>query len=145
MLHAKFQDHEFSHIWAWRHLCHVTCIIFINYRFPFLRRLYIKLVGSAVLEEKMFERCGRRTDRRILELGYIISSPCEPGGSGELLIIGGLNRLNGYPTSPSASEVVTHYYVSPLQGWGDILVFPVRLSVGLSVCLSVCHKIVSAL
>ena len=58
----------------------------------------------------MFEHCGRRTDGWMLELGYTIRSPCEPGGSGELLIIGGLNRLNGYLTSPSASEVMTHYY-----------------------------------
>ena len=40
------------------------------------------------------------------------------------------------------------YYVSPLEGSGDILFFPLRLyvcvSVGLCVCLSVRHKIVSA-
>ena len=59
----------------------------------------------------MFDHCGRRTDGRMLELGYTISSPCEPGGSGELLIIGGLNRLNGYLTSSSASEVMTHYCI----------------------------------
>ena len=91
MLHAKLQDHVFYHIWAWRHRCHVTWIIYINYRFPFLRRLYIKLVGKAVLEEKMFKHCGRRTNGQMLELGYTISSPCEPAGSGELLIIGGYN------------------------------------------------------
>ena len=39
----------------------------------------------------MFEHCGRRTDGQMLVLGYTISSPCEPVGSGELLIIGGYN------------------------------------------------------
>ena len=33
------------------------------------------------------------------------------------------------------------YYVSPLQGSGDILFFPLRLSVGLSVCLWVCLSV----
>ena len=42
------------------------------------------LIGQAVSEEKIFENGGRRTDGRTTELGYTISSPCEPDGSGEL-------------------------------------------------------------
>ena len=40
----------------------------------------------------MFEHCGRRTNgrttdgRRTPHHGYTISSPCEPNGSGELII-----------------------------------------------------------
>ena len=53
MLHAKFQDHRTSGsgeedffkvlpYMAWRHLCHVTWTIYINFRSPFPRRLHIK-------------------------------------------------------------------------------------------------------
>ena len=50
------------------------------------------LIGKVVSEEKIFENGGRqtptdgRTDGRRLD-GYIISSPCEPNGSGELIIL----------------------------------------------------------
>ena len=37
-----------------------------------------------VSEEKMFEHCGQQ--RQTPEHGYTISSPCDPEGSGELII-----------------------------------------------------------
>ena len=46
------------------------------------------LIGQAVSEEKIFENGGRTTDGRTTDgcrlIGYTISSPCEPNGSGEL-------------------------------------------------------------
>ena len=54
MLHAKFQDHMSSGYWGRRvlkvftiygrggPLGHVTWTIYINFRSPFLRRLYMK-------------------------------------------------------------------------------------------------------
>ena len=38
-------------------------------------------------------------------------------------------------------EIKEINYVCPLQGSGDILFFPLRLSVGLFVCLSVCLSV----
>ena len=38
----------------------------------------------------------------------------------------------------------TYSYVSPLQGSGDILFFPSRPSVGLSVCVSVCLSVIKS-
>ena len=65
----------------------MTWTIYINFRFPFPRRLHINfaLIGQAVSEEKMFEIVNGRqtTDGRTPEHGYTISSPCEPDGSGE--------------------------------------------------------------
>ena len=56
----------------------------------------LALIGEAVSEEKMFKHCRRRRQRqrpqqrqrrqRMPEQGYTISSPCEPNGSGELII-----------------------------------------------------------
>ena len=64
------------------HLGHVT--IYINFRFPFPRRLHIKFGfdwPSGFREEDLLKwwTGGRRLD------GYTISSPCEPKGSGELI------------------------------------------------------------
>ena len=47
------------------------------------------LIGQAVSEKKIFENGGRRTDGRTddgrtLDHGHLISSPCEPNGTGEL-------------------------------------------------------------
>ena len=69
-------------------LGHVTWIIYIHFRSPFLWRLPINLslIGQAVSEEKIFEIVdGRRTDDGATpEYGYALSSPCEPHGSGQL-------------------------------------------------------------
>ena len=45
------------------------------------------LIGLSVSEEKMSENCGWTDGRRTQEHGYIISSPCEPDSSGELIIV----------------------------------------------------------
>ena len=46
------------------------------------------LVGQAVSEKKIFEIVdGRTTDGRTPDHGHPISSPCEPNGSGELIIL----------------------------------------------------------
>ena len=53
MLHDKFQDHRtsgsgeyflkvFTMFWHGGHLCHVTWTIYINFFYPFPRRLQIK-------------------------------------------------------------------------------------------------------
>ena len=60
-----------------------------KYHSPYPRRLHINLglIGPAVLEKKMFEIVYDDDDddgRRLV--GYTISSPCEPNGSGELKI-----------------------------------------------------------
>ena len=65
------------------HLGHVTWIIYINFRSPFLRMLHVKFGFdcSVVSEEKIFEIVdGRRTDDdgRTPEHGHPISSPCKP-------------------------------------------------------------------
>ena len=47
----------------------------------------------------MFEKCGRTTDddgRRTPDAGYTISSPCEPEGSGELIIKKNITTLNNH-------------------------------------------------
>ena len=84
MLHAKFQDHRtsgsgeedflkvFTIYGHGGHLGHVTRTIYINFLFPFLRRLHIKFGfdWTAVSEEKMFENGERRQQRRTPEHTY---------------------------------------------------------------------------
>ena len=67
------------------HLGHVTWIIYINFRTPFLRMLHMKF-GFDWPSGFRGEDCGQTTDaygrqttdRRTSEHGHPISSPCEP-------------------------------------------------------------------
>ena len=65
------------------HLGHVTQTLQTNFRSPIPLRLHMKfgLIGPAVLEKKLFENGGRRTDVRPW-LYYKLTN--EPKGSGEL-------------------------------------------------------------
>ena len=69
------------------HLGHVTQMPRTKYRSPYPRRLHIKYGFDlpSGFGEVFFEHCERRTDGRRLD-GYTRSSPCEPNGSGELII-----------------------------------------------------------
>ena len=62
----------------------MTWAIYINFGFPFPRRLHIKF-GQVVSEEKIYEIVDddNDDDRRWLD-GYTVSSSCEHNGSGEL-------------------------------------------------------------
>ena len=68
------------------HLGHVTQMPQTKNRSPYPRRLHIKFgFDLSAVSEKIFEHCERR---RTPARWYTISSPCEPNGSGELIIVG---------------------------------------------------------
>ena len=48
---------------------------------------FLALIGPEASEEKTYEHCGQRQLWRTTEHEYIISSPCEPNGSGELKMV----------------------------------------------------------
>ena len=72
------------------HLGHVTWTIYTNVCSNFPRRLYIKFGFDwpSGLGRDVLKIVDRRTDGRMQWQGYTISPPCEPNGSGELIIGG---------------------------------------------------------